>query len=161
MSVSNLRHKCTISIHAPRGGSDSFLGVLFVAGNHFNPRSPWGERPARASIDVTGSNFNPRSPWGERLRVLSPFPPKLRFQSTLPVGGATASYRPERVGRYISIHAPRGGSDYFFLTLGKFLYDFNPRSPWGERLLYMFIMGRENYFNPRSPWGERRFYVLL
>ena len=33
------------------------------------------------------------------------------FQSTLPVGGATASF-PRRTGPFdISIHAPRGGSD--------------------------------------------------
>ena len=34
------------------------------------------------------------------------------FQSTLPVGGATLIYTGMRIGElFISIHAPRGGSD--------------------------------------------------
>ena len=56
------------------------------------------------------------------------------FQSTLPVGGATASGEPADAEPGISIHAPRGGSDplaIYFLAFAKY---FNPRSPWGERL---------------------------
>ena len=34
----------------------------------------------------------------------------------------------------ISIHAPRGGSDTNELLYASFVFDFNPRSPWGERL---------------------------
>ena len=33
-----------ISIHAPRGGSDFFQIVGAWGAEHFNPRSPWGER---------------------------------------------------------------------------------------------------------------------
>ena len=33
-----------ISIHAPRGGSDTGNGSTIHTDNHFNPRSPWGER---------------------------------------------------------------------------------------------------------------------
>ena len=56
-----------ISIHAPRGGSDQ--GRVYQAGQaqHFNPRSPRGER-------LTG----PDGPMK-----------KSQFQSTLPAGGAT------------------------------------------------------------------------
>ena len=58
--------------------------------NHFNPRSPHGER--QESPDKVGRDldFNPRSPHGERRRrkearaMLNP------FQSTLPARGATA-----------------------------------------------------------------------
>ena len=35
----------TISIHAPRGGSDLLIFSTFDTQNYFNPRSPWGERP--------------------------------------------------------------------------------------------------------------------
>ena len=129
-----LQRQAKISIHAPRGGSDlwpngltkqdeEFQSTLPVGGattacqNHhehlcyFNPRSPWGERPAvvvgskivsrisihaprggsdRRKSDSTaqGQNFNPRSPWGERQAVLG---------------------------------------------CSVFDGDFNPRSPWGER----------------------------
>ena len=58
----------TISIHAPRGGSDI---LYFVVGAH-------------------ADYFNPRSPWGERLHMVLTCLNRKRFQSTLPVGGATA-----------------------------------------------------------------------
>ena len=123
-----------ISIHAPRGGSDIsdgivgretwvFQSTLPVGGatpkhqsmpmypNHFNPRSPWGER-LLPKISVTmPKNFNPRSPWGERPNV----PDYLAVLTT------------------ISIHAPRGGSDTGVIKNLHLNSNFNPRSPWGER----------------------------
>ena len=79
----------TISIHAPRVGSDSF-----------GRRRPFGSW-----------DFNPRSPCGERRcqrRLASDCP---RFQSTLPVWGATNLPCHALVASGISIHAPRVGSD--------------------------------------------------
>ena len=43
-SPSFFRISLTISIHAPRGGSDSFAFTMASATFYFNPRSPWGER---------------------------------------------------------------------------------------------------------------------
>ena len=102
----------TISIHAPRGGSDK----------------------TNCKRLTKLSNFNPRSPWGERPFGFIPIPGKGGFQSTLPVGGATL--RNWIIARYgnISIHAPRGGSDPGFAALISQSGHFNPRSPWGERL---------------------------
>ena len=34
----------------------------------------------------------------------------------------------------ISIHAPRGGSDVWAAVVLVLHHNFNPRSPWGERL---------------------------
>ena len=102
----------TISIHAPRMGSDKKAQSRHNRCNYFNPRSPHGERrlrfftftaplvfqstlPAwgatrRAKGGITAiNNFNPRSPHGERL-------PKA-FAKGLVLS--------------ISIHAPRMGSD--------------------------------------------------
>ena len=56
-------------------------------------------------------NFNPRSPCGERLWALLITEPVARFQSTLPVWGATKHGETFYMGVYISIHAPRVGSD--------------------------------------------------
>ena len=78
-----------ISIHAPRGGSDGYGYILEDACNDFNPRSPWGERLCLFAKDLQG----------------------YRFQSTLPVGGATVDVVKSGLGGLISIHAPRGGSD--------------------------------------------------
>ena len=123
--------------------------------------------------------FNPRSPWGERLFASCLFRMDAIFQSTLPVGGATAASVTLLAFMLISIHAPRGGSD---LSVGFcptcFYIHFNPRSPWGERPLPLTKSGwnevfqstlpvggatpQQNIscrcnsnFNPRSPWGER------
>ena len=197
----NLYHGA-ISIHAPRGGSDSnsfdWGKIIF----YFNPRSPWGERLLGHGIDGNnvdisihaprgGSdnrcilaarqprNFNPRSPWGERHTIVRAHIPDGLFQSTLPVGGATLHLFSVFAQLGISIHAPRGGSDVPSLIWELPPVDFNPRSPWGERLLVstltpgprvisihaprggsdgLFYVGvsQHNYFNPRSPWGERR-----
>ena len=55
-----------ISIHAPRAGSDEEAIEYLKEFQHFNPRSPCGERH-RASGDCTLKiYFNPRSPCGER-----------------------------------------------------------------------------------------------
>ena len=79
----------------------------------------------------------------------------IQFQSTLPVGGATAAMarRSDRIG--ISIHAPRGGSDSQLDLIYWVCEDFNPRSPWGERPIRLTLYSRPFDFNPRSPWGER------
>ena len=61
-------------------------------------------------------------------------PPQKRFQSTLPVGGATGRGPVGSRGPGISIHAPRGGSDRAFPPARTGSLNFNPRSPWGERL---------------------------
>ena len=78
-----------ISIHAPRMGSDPIEQPTIHKGAYFNPRSPDGERLPSGSTTVPSMYFNPRSPDGER---------------------------PSRLGEhhrhaFISIHAPRMGSD--------------------------------------------------
>ena len=99
-----------------------------------------------------------------------------KFQSTLPVWGATL---PFPVERFISIHAPRVGSDALWLwTPAWRTPDFNPRSPCGERLVVLLLyllavaisihaprvgsdqalrgdLRQRRDFNPRSPCGER------
>ena len=123
-----------ISIHAPRGGSDR--------------QRRWSSCPVR--------DFNPRSPWGERHKVTLPVDVPQRFQSTLPVGGATWSTDSWMYRWVISIHAPRGGSDYKWLETPFPCHNFNPRSPWGERPAWDGLVSWFDDFNPRSPWGERR-----
>ena len=145
-----------ISIHAPLTGSDFGIDSFLFSQVYFNPRSPYGERHTSSSRRLSGGDFNPRSPYGERpsgpspssrvsafqstlpLRGATcqgfPYAPRIAFQSTLPLRGAT----PGRVylgrGRPISIHAPLTGSDAEFVMTFRFPDDFNPRSPYGERL---------------------------
>ena len=79
----------SISIHAPRTGSDR----------------------CRRRTTPLPQYFNPRSPHGERRSWASPPPPSTRFQSTLPARGATGGFTLADAAHDISIHAPRTGSD--------------------------------------------------
>ena len=100
-----------ISIHAPRAGSDPASRHGIIRSTNFNPRSPCGERPISPCIPCSPLDFNPRSPCGER-------PPPWSCLS------------------------------------GQYTY-FNPRSPCGERRDAAPHYCIYRYFNPRSPCGER------
>ena len=79
--------------------------------------------------------FNPRSPHGERLASIPGLSPS----------------------RFISIHAPRTGSDAFPCLAARAYSNFNPRSPHGERPVCSEKMRAVGlHFNPRSPHGERQ-----
>ena len=146
-----------ISTHAPRMGSDGGVAVPMSARCEFQPTLPvWGATRATCRPPCRPSDFNPRSPYGERqvgadalLDVLdiSTHAPRMGsdrvircrdckdwvFQPTLPVWGATAKRsKPHR-----------------------WRADFNPRSPYGERLGGLDGAVVEVDFNPRSPYGER------
>ena len=146
-----------ISIHAPRVGSDDRPPHLHHLPRDFNPRSPCGERHRRISL-------------GKGTR---------KFQSTLPVWGATHQQSQKTQGRNISIHAPRVGSDLSDISANSGTGKFQSTLPvWGATLCFSMrtIVGGISihaprvgsdasssgfmllppYFNPRSPCGERR-----
>ena len=147
-----------ISIHAPRAGSDYPVGLCSRYEHGISIHAP------RAGSDSAGAFYLPYF---------------IRFQSTLPVRGATRYAAVKQVFYGISIHAPRAGSDK---ELRNTLYNifefqstlpvrgatccrdtqktdelnFNPRSPCGERLSSWLVLSlRARNFNPRSPCGER------
>ena len=128
-----LHSRVIISIHAPRGGSDSLIWFFSCSDRDFNPRSPWGER---------------------RLKCWKWFCNAL-FQSTLPVGGATAKCSAAPRWTSISIHAPRGGSDPagMIATVCTSISIHAPRG--GSDSEVTDFAPRSPNFNPRSPWGER------
>ena len=102
-----------ISIHAPRAGSDRLFLPSTFCRPYFNPRSPCGERQPKSGQDGRGlTYFNPRSPCGERQIEPGMKFRANKFQSTLPVRGAT-------------LHSRRKA---------RKTINFNPRSPCGERL---------------------------
>ena len=178
--LTNVAISCgSISIHAPRTGSDRNTSHTISTQEHFNPRSPHGERHLQALKVVTDK----------------------AFQSTLPARGATLHAYNDALQQAISIHAPRTGSDAPFAAInpptigfqstlpargatkrsragGASGAHFNPRSPHGERHLFYQrvevwrrisihaprtgsdfqgagLLGLQGYFNPRSPHGER------
>ena len=89
------------------------MGRVQVVLKYFNPRSPCGERRADSHSSRPSFHFNPRSPCGER-QVIS-----MKWRN----------------GKFISIHAPRVGSDMVYSCWGIQADYFNPRSPCGERHL--------------------------
>ena len=79
-----------ISIHASRMGCDSSGSRRTNHPPYFNPRIPYGMRPAHlAAPDSFRIDFNPRIPYG--MRPESPFLARMipSFQSTHPVWDAT------------------------------------------------------------------------
>ena len=171
----------SISIHAPRVGSDCQAIVSLLRRSDFNPRSPCGERP--------------------RLAPQSSPAPKI-FQSTLPVWGATGLIDANVSSLKISIHAPRVGSDPFTVEVcaisrifqstlpvwgatrysrgNQFWAIFQSTLPvwgatssscltspaeetfqstlpvWGATRFSSILLPYSSDFNPRSPCGERR-----
>ena len=131
----NLRFAISISIHAPRVGSDSRGEPVTQRGSNFNPRSPCGER-------------HPSSTY-------TPIPGSL-FQSTLPVWGATGSDRGVAIRYGISIHAPRVGSDPRPGSGRCNSFDISIHAPRvGSDEVDQKILAWQSHFNPRSPCGER------
>ena len=127
-----------ISIHAPRAGSDHVRHRIWHPHNHFNPRSPCGERLLRQAdllIGILISIHAPRAGSDCFNTVLS-LPP-LNFNPRSPCGE-----------RPVALWAAATGQN------------FNPRSPCGERLSYGLIISPNWYFNPRSPCGERLRILL-
>ena len=85
---------------------------ILLARDNFNPRSPDGERLCGTmNTPSKKQDFNPRSPDGERQTQLYLTTTTHTFQSTLPGWGATCGKKITLQRAFISIHAPRMGSD--------------------------------------------------
>ena len=80
---------CSVALPAPRVGSDIILCCNATVARKFQSTLPvWGATPS-----------------------LPNYATEHMFQSTLPVWGATARFGPDVNTAYVSIHAPRVGSD--------------------------------------------------
>ena len=101
-------------------------------------------------------HFNPRSPCGERHHKTGVAKDDRKFQSTLPVWGATPTFAPVHFDVQISIHAPRVGSDG---AAGSHVLRATEISIHAPRVGSDFLAGLSLiivvHFNPRSPCGER------
>ena len=121
---------------SPHGERRRFVAEHPCPVYDFNPRSPHGERLAHAMAkEFPTEDFNPRSPHGERLTI--------------------ADFA--RAALNISTHAPRTGSDDCYRKQLRAEWAFQPTLPARgatppERKNYRRIWN----FNPRSPHGERR-----
>ena len=81
-----------ISIHAPRAGSDTVFRMRHLSRCHFNPRSPCGERQNSCTDPANQRQISIHAPRaGSDKMTHSYAQPQPEFQSTLPVRGATLS----------------------------------------------------------------------
>ena len=125
------RRNSLISIHAPRGGSDA-VAVFPAALTAISIHAPRGgsDLDYRASIRRAES-FQSTLPVGGATGLLRWNALPYIFQSTLPGGGATIYVRMERSYPEISIHAPRGGSDFNVTTASTVQAKFQSTLPVG------------------------------
>ena len=113
-NLSRLCPRPAISIHAPHAGSDTDCLRGYNIYPHFNPRSPCGERPHNdRSICIVGKFQSTLPMRGATCASLHCIRIK-EFQSTLPMRGATILIIPMLVRHDISIHAPHAGSDFVY-----------------------------------------------
>ena len=147
-----------ISIHAPFAGATRAATKALRAYRHFNPRSPCGERRANNALTLIIAKFQSTLPvrgatanYGLDIAVYFKFQSTLpvrgatasdiskilnakRFQSTLPVRGATRHhlYGKWETVRFQSTLPVRGATSRPVYHTTNF-FNFNPRSPCGER----------------------------
>ena len=101
---------------------------------YFNPRAPYGARPARRRDVPLAGEISIHAPHTGRDRPETHAPtPMKQFQSTRPIRGATIFSGSLAHFKDISIHAPHTGRD--------------PAPGWRPPL--------RSYFNPRAPYGAR------
>ena len=151
-----ITHLSAFQSTLPARGATRFSMLADTTFKHFNPRSPHGERQQTVwkHSDIR-RNFNPRSPHGERPRQYIAILAECAFQSTLPARGATNQRRAARGREYISIHAPRTGSDWTKAVVDAFV-DISIHAPrTGSDYNRSTADAVVDYFNPRSPHGER------
>ena len=130
----------TISIHAPRVGSDA---------QKYEVRQ-------NSAISIHAPRV------GSDVPLTTPSAYSTKFQSTLPVWGATLRFALQPVhGVDISIHAPRVGSDQGWCECEAKQLAFQSTLPvWGATVLSNGVTFEQDNFNPRSPCGERRPHSL-
>ncbi|EFT83506.1 hypothetical protein HMPREF0620_0511 [Parascardovia denticolens DSM 10105 = JCM 12538] len=116
-----------------RGATQTDQGPV-TKSRHFNPRSPCGERRISPCLMPVNRRFQSTLPLRGATIVDSGHSSSSSFQSTLPLRGATHQYQLGKDGDKISIHAPLAGSDGPAGWASAGWWYFNPRSPCGERL---------------------------
>ena len=133
----------TISIHAPRVGSDAGLRGDFMSKKISIHAPRVGSDGGRGEKQREVGYFNPRSPCGERHHLRRELVPGFLFQSTLPVWGATPPCACAAWTGRISIHAPRVGSDNSQTKSFLFCTVFQSTLPvWGATYASTWLNGR-------------------
>ena len=128
-----------ISIHAPLAGCDWQSRVKVMSSRNFNPRTPCGVRLGTGAV---------------RVLLL------LRISIHAPLAGCDRRNLRTPSREHISIHAPLAGCDSSGVRSTQNIFNFNPRTPCGVRLLRLRSRFQCRHdFNPRTPCGVRLLVV--
>ena len=145
-----------ISIHALLAESDDSLPALRLILCHFYPRSPCGERRPDRQKNINGRTF--LSTLSLRRATTNQTNTKnlpRRFLSTLSLRRATKAIK-IRINLIDNFYPRSPCGERLLWVLRKVpILDFYPRSPCGERPSGGGRTGSGSYFYPRSPYGER------
>ena len=131
-NASSLEFQSTPSVGRATNGS-TFEPPLF---HDFNPRPPWGGRRFTTLAKTWDLSFQSTPSVGRATqnKIIASFT-RPKFQSTPSVGRATKRKQPNQSSTDISIHALRGEGDCPDWQHTDPQIYFNPRPPWGGRLL--------------------------
>ena len=166
-----------ISTHAPRTGSDAAKAPEKPPEEPFQPTLPargatkiraWNARyekkfqptlPARGAtnqlaVHALGREISTHAPrTGSDPERPQPADAHGSISTHAPRTGSDQGYRRawRRRVQAISTHAPRTGSDRFVAEHPCPVYDFNPRSPHGERPDSQAVRGTRRVFQPTLP----------
>ena len=150
------RYTCSVSIHAPRVGRDSWRlsrrrwRILFqstrpmrgatlcldddAVGQDVSIHAPHAGRDHRSGHTYCWPVVSIHAPHAGRDYGVCPRTLHQRlFQSTRPMRGATHGHAPHRRCRNVSIHAPHAGRDVVSFSVLPPCGCFNPRAPCGAR----------------------------
>ena len=122
-----------VSIHAPRTERDRSIRFRAQSGSLFQ-----STRPVRSATDID-----------VRIKML------IGFQSTRPVRSATETISTAAATSIVSIHAPRTERDAAADHVKEGFSGFNPRAPYGARLMVRGVPIVLESFIPRAPYGAR------
>ena len=150
------KRRFIISIHTPHAGSDyirlyiKYPAVISIHTPHAGSDPMW----MLPEIDTRISIHTPHA-GSDIMRPVLPAA-YFRFQSTLPMRGATERVRQECYFILISIHTPHAGSDShtFFAARSALISIHTPHA--GSDIITPPAPTDIPNFNPHSPCGERR-----
>ena len=126
--------------------------------DYFNPRAPYGARPATQGTARECADFNPRAPYGARPATPRAEPEDAGISIHAPHTGRDPSPASELLQRLLfQSTRPIRGATLEVLPYLVHDWNFNPRAPYGARLLTSCTSSRHSCdFNPRAPYGARQ-----
>ena len=118
---------------------------------HFNPHSPCGERLVAAYPRVLSGRISIHTPHAGSDDLTLGKVIVNRISIHTPHAGSDLLLLTHQLQARISIHTPHAGSDVWHRAARRFLSNFNPHSPCGERLAHTIPQNRAPLFQSTLP----------